>query len=241
MFATMARHELKNLLRDRMTVFLAAYPIAIGFALRYLAAEGIIEGQALNISAVLLCLITGFSFGAIAGMSLLDDRDDLVLHSIQISPVPVWKYIWLKITFVYVLALIGGMMIIWISGALKMSLLQNILISALSAMQVPFLAFLINAFAKNKVEGFVAMKGSGFLLVFPVAGFFFLDAKEWLFAIAPGHWAAKAVQHLLLEPAINAGLARMNLGFYAYLMIGFAYNALFAVMAYSMFKRRNAF
>lgn len=241
MFATMARHEMKNLLRDKMTVFLAAYPIVIGFALRYLAAEGIIAGQALNISAVLLCLITGFSFGAIAGMSLLDDRDDLVLYSIQISPVPVWKYIWLKISFVYVLALIGGMMIIWISGALKMSLLQNVLISALSAMQVPFLAFLINAFAKNKVEGFVAMKGSGFLLVFPVAGFFFLDSKEWLFAIAPGHWAAKAVQHLLLEPAINAGVAKMNLGFYAYLLIGFAYNALFAVMAYSMFKRRNAF
>lgn len=241
MFWTMARHETKNLLRDKMTLFMVSYPIVIGLALRYLASKQIVAGQALNISAVLLTLMTGFSFGAVAGMSLLDDRDDLVLYSIQISPVPVWKFIWLKICFVYVLALVGGMLIIWVSGALDLSLFENLLISALSAMQVPFLAFLINAFARNKVEGFVAMKGSGFLLVFPVAGFFFLDLKEWLFAIAPGHWAAKAVQYLQMRPAIDAGLANMNLSFLSYLTIGFLYNALFAAFAYSLFKRRNAF
>ncbi len=129
MFWTMARHETKNLLRDKMTLFMASYPIAIGLALRYLAAEQIVAGQALNVSAVLLTLMTGFSFGAVAGMSLLDDRDDLVLYSIQISPVPVWKFIWLKIAFVYVLALIGGMLIIWVSGALDLSFTENLLIS----------------------------------------------------------------------------------------------------------------
>ena len=173
-------------------------------------------------------------------MSLLDDRDDLVLYSIQISPVPVWKFIWLKIAFVYVLALIGGMLIIWVSGALDLSFTENLLISALSAMQVPFLAFLINAFAKNKVEGFVATKEAASCRL-PVAGFFFLDIKEWLFAIAPGHWAAKAVQYLLLRPAIDAGLTNMNLTFFSYLAIGFVYNALFAAFAYSLFKKRNAF
>jgi len=239
MFGTMAKHELKNLLRDRMTLFLGLYPIAIGLILRFMAQRGVIAGQALNVSAVMLTLLTGFSFGAIAGMSLLDDRDDLVLYSIQISPVPVWKFIWMKVLFVYVLSLIGGVMIILVSGAMSMSFAQNLLVSALSAMQVPFLAFLINAFAKNKVEGFVAMKGSGFLLVFPVAGFFFLDRREWLFSIAPGHWAAKAVQYLQLKPAIEAGVAKMNLTFFSYLLIGFAYNAMFAALSYALFRKRN--
>lgn len=85
------------------------------------------------------------------------------------------------------------------------------------------------------------MKASGFLIIFPMVGYFFLDAKEWLFSIAPGHWAAKAVQYFTLKPAIDAGYASMNLDFFAYIGIGFLYNALFVLFTYRMFKRRNSF
>jgi fluoroquinolone transport system permease protein len=99
-------------------------------------------------------------------------------------------------------------------------------------MQVPFVAFLINAFAKNKVEGFVLMKATGFMILFPVASFFFVDAKEWVFAIAPAHWPAKAIQYLLLKPAIDQGLIKINLGIYGYIALGAAYNALFIILTY---------
>jgi len=241
MFGTMVRHEFKNLLREKMTQMMFVMPVLFGLVVRVLAARGVIAGDSLDLVSVMLALLIGMFFGAAAGMSLLDDRDDLVLYSIQISPVSVWKYIWLKIAVTYMLALIGGMLVVWISGALSMTFLQVLLVSALSAMQVPFTAFLINTFAKNKVEGFVAMKASGFLIIFPLVGYFFLDAKEWLFSIAPGHWAAKAVQYIALKPAIDAGAVSMNLGFFSYIAIGFVYNAAFILFTYRMFKRRNSF
>ena len=78
-----------------------------------------------------------------------------------------------------------------------------------------------------------------FLYLFPIAGFFFLDWVEWCFAIAPAHWVAKAVQHSLLQPAIDAGLTAMNLNFYQYLGLGYVYNLLLVAAAYSLFKRNN--
>ncbi|HOY89771.1 MAG TPA: hypothetical protein PKZ09_08370, partial [Bacillota bacterium] len=149
--------------------------------------------------------------------------------------------IWLKVAVISAMAFVGGMMIIWISGAFDMRFYQMAVVSLLSSMQVPITAFVMNSFAKNKVEGFVAMKASGFLMVFPIVGFFFKDAKEWFFAFAPGHWVTKAVQRLALEPAISAGLAKMNLSFASYVVIGFLYNAALIVLAYALFRRKNPY
>ncbi|HNV34713.1 MAG TPA: hypothetical protein PKK63_04180 [Bacillota bacterium] len=241
MLKTMIRHEFKNMLRERMTQMLFFYPMLMGLVVRYLISRGTVKGIALELSAMLLVLLTGMLFGSIAGMSLLDDRDDLVVYSIQISPVPLWKYIWLKIAVISAMAFIDGIMIILISGAFDMRPYQMIIVSLLSSMQVPINAFMMNAFAKNKVEGFVAMKATGFLMVFPIVGFFFRDAKEWFFAFAPGHWVTKAVQRIALEPMITAGLARMNLGFASYVAIGFFYNALLIALTYGLYRRKNPY
>lgn len=85
------------------------------------------------------------------------------------------------------------------------------------------------------------MKASAFLMLLPIAGFFFLDAKEWLFAIAPGHWAAKAIQYAILRPGIAAGIVSMNLDFYQYCIIGFLYNLALAAVAFRIFRRKNDF
>ena len=148
-------------------------------------------------------------------------------------------YIWFKICFAFVLAVLAGFFIIWFSGALEIGSGDILLLATLSALQVPIIAFFINAFAKNKVEGFVTMKGTGFSLIFPVAAYFFLDWKEWLFSFAPAHWLAKAVQYLFLRPGIEAGIVEMNLNFYQYLGIGFAYNLLLTSGAFILFKKRN--
>lgn len=239
MFITMAKFELKNLIREKMTMFMFFYPLVLGGIAKYLIVIEVVEGQTMAIIAIMLSLIIGFSYGAMAGFSLLDDRDDQVLASIQISPIPLSHYVWFKVLFTAVLAVLAGFFMIWYIGVFNMTAGEILLVSILSALQVPTVAFLINAFAKNKVEGFVTMKAVGFLLLFPVGSFFFLDAKEWLFAIGPGHWAAKAVQYSIYRPMIEAGLVTMNLNFYQYLGIGALYNILVIVAAYRFFERKN--
>lgn len=238
MVVTMAKTEIKNLLRDRMTVIFLLYPFILGGIGKYLIDNEIVAGQLMGVIAMILSIITGFVFGAMGGFSLLDDRDDQVLISIQISPVSLRMYMLMKIGLLYLLAIAGNCFVIWMMGAVKMAPGDVVLVSALAALQMPITAFLINAAAQNKVEGFVAMKGSAFLLFLPVGAFFFLDAKEWLFALAPGHWAAKAVQAAMLQPQLEAGLVHMNLTFYQYVGIGLVYNLVLVALAYRAIERR---
>src|SRR5690554_554080 len=239
MLTTMLKHEIKNLLRERMTFVMLLYPIILGGIGKYLVSQNIVEDQAIGITAMLVTLFAGFAYGAMSGFSLLDDRDDQVLESIQIAPISVQWYIWFKVCFAYVLAVIAGFFIIWFVGVLDITPVEILLISALSALQTPIAAFFINAFSKNKVEGFVAMKGFGFTIILPIAAFFFLDWVEWLFAIAPGHWVAKAVQYSFLESAIEISLEEMQLGFYQHVGFGFLYNLLLAAVAFILFKKKN--
>lgn len=239
MFGSMIKFELKNVIREQMTIVMLIYPFVFGLLGRALIHFEVVYGQGVELTAILISLLAGFSFGAMGGFSLLDDRDDQVLSSIQITPVPVQWYIWFKVCFAYILAVFAGFFVIWVVGAFDLSPGRILLVSALSALQAPVVMFIINAFSENKVEGFVAMKGSGFLLIFPVVSFFFLDAVEWVFAIAPAHWPAKALQYAMMEPAIEMGLAEMNLGFSGYVGIGFAYNLLLVAATYILFKRKN--
>ena len=239
MFATMARFEFMNIIRERMTAVMLLWPLVLGGLAKYAIHSGLVEGQAAGVIAMFITLLAGFAFGAMVGISLLDDRDDQVFVSIQISPVSLKLYIWFKICFVYVLAVIAGFFIIRLVDAFAMTSGEVFLVSVLSAMQVPIVAFLVNAFAKNKVEGFITMKATGFLLMFPIGGFFFLDAKEWLFALAPAHWAAKAVQHTMLRPLIEAGYVSMNLNFYQYIGLGVLYNLALIAATYGFFAKKN--
>jgi len=239
MLVTLVKFELKNLLREKMTAVMFMWPLVLGFLGRYLINNNIVEGQIMNVTATIMALIGGFAFGAMAGFSILDDRDDQVFDSIQISPIALSLYVWFKVLFIYILAVLANFFIIWFIGAIELTVIEILLVSLLSALQVPIVAFLINAFAKNKVEGFVTMKATGFLLLFPIGGFFFLDSKEWLFAIAPGHWAAKAVQYSIIKPLIDAGFVKMNLNFNQYILFGIAYNLLLVYLAYGIFKKKN--
>ena len=239
MLIRLMKFEFKNLLRDRMTAMLLVYPIMVGFLGKYLLENQNFDENGINLLVVALTIISGMIFGSMAGFSILDDRDDNVFLSIQISPMNVRFYVWFKVLFVYILSVLANLLIFLIMGGLGLELTDFILISLLIGLQVPINAFLINALSSNKVEGFIAMKGSGFLIIFPVVAFFFLDWKEWLFAFAPAFWGVKAVQSRLLQSYIDLGLVSMNLDFWMYLGIGFVYNLVLVYLMYNVFKRKT--
>ncbi|MBP7402073.1 MAG: hypothetical protein KBA30_05595, partial [Clostridia bacterium] len=121
LFRTMLLSELHNVLRERMTVLMVFLPLVMGGVIRILIDRGVAEGDVLGVLAVMCALLAGFMYGALAGFSLLDDRDDQVLLSIGISPYPLWAYIWFKIGFSFVLAVGAGMALIALPGAVPMS------------------------------------------------------------------------------------------------------------------------
>lgn len=195
MFKRVLMHELKNIFRDKMYAFFMVYPIIIGivayFLIPYLRTE--VGDLVANIVALMFVIMTSFMFGAITGFTLLDDQDDQVLYSLRITPIKVSDYIWIKLMMSYILGVISTFLLVFITKLFESSVLNMVGISLLASLQAPMLALFINAFASNKVEGFVFMKSTGIIVMIPMAALFLTNWTEVFLGIVPGFWVARIV------------------------------------------------
>lgn len=233
MFIRVLKHEIRNVLRDKMYAFFMFYPIIIGvvayFLIPYLRTEvGILVA---NIVALLFVLMTPFMFGAITGFTLLDDQDDNVLYSLKITPIKVAHYIWIKLSFSYVLGFVATFLLVFITKLFESSIWNMIGISLLAALQAPMLSLFINAFASNKVEGFVFMKATGIVVLIPIASLFLTNWTELFLGVIPGFWSARLVSMSLIP-------AQYLLDEFWYYLLGFIVNIGLVYILYIKYKRR---
>lgn len=203
MYLSFIHAEFKKWMRDPMLSFMIAYPLVIGlvgrYGLRYIeSASGISLLPYTDIILVVLTLVTPNIFGALLGFSILDDRDDNILQSVQVTPLSVVGFLAFRVLLVMLLSFVSTLFVMWFVEIGNLAWWDMVTVSILSSLAAPATGLLINALATNKVEGFVAMKGVvGILIVFPVVGLFFTDLKELFFALAPGFWPAKVLSSLV--------------------------------------------
>ena len=233
MMIRVLKHELKNILRDKMYLFFMVYPVIIGvvayYLIPYLKAEvGLLIA---NIVALVFVLMTSFMFGAITGFTLLDDQDDNVLFSLKITPIKVSHYIGIKLLFSYILGFLATFLLVYITKLFESSIWNMMGISLLAALQAPMLALFINAFASNKVEGFVFMKATGILVMIPIASLFLTNWTELFLGIIPGFWAARLVSMSLIP-------SDYLLNEFWYYILGFIVNGLLIYVLFKKYKQR---
>lgn len=198
MWTTILKAELRNMKRDPMYFFFAIYPIILGtigyFLIPYIEEQAPGSPWA-NILAMLFIILTGYIFGAITAFTLLDDKDDNVLMSLKITPISVKHYVIIKLFISFIFGFVATIAIIYGTGFLEGSNFGTILlIGIIGAIQGPGIALIVNSFSQNKVEGFVIMKLSGLIIIFPVIAFFVTGWIQNLLGIAPGYWAARIIE-----------------------------------------------
>ncbi len=206
MIGTIIKAELKAMLRDRMYAFFAIYPAifgAIGYFLVKWFEEEYPGGLGGPITAMVLIVVTGYVFGALIAFTLLDDKDDQVLMSLKITPISVKYYIYVKILAGMIFGFIATLILLLATDFLPdANFLTIIGVAILGSIQVPSVVLIVNSFSSNKVEGFVVMKLSGIVLLFPVIGFLVTGAVQRLFGLAPGYWAGALVE---IELGVDTG------------------------------------
>ena len=215
MILTVIKAELRNMVRDKMYLVFALYPIILGtigyFLIDYI--EGKVEPTNLapEIVAMFLILMSGYIFGALIAFTLLDDKDDLVLMSLKITPISVKSYVIVKLVVAFIFGFVATLVITLATNFLPDATFWHImLISFVGALQAPGVALIVNSFSSNKVEGFVVMKLSGLILILPVIAFFVMDWQEVFLVFAPGFWPARLIQmarHPHRRPRPGAGLS----------------------------------
>lgn len=195
-------HEIKNIVRDKMYLFLALYPILITsiayFLIPYLKYNA--PSIATDIVVLMLILINGFVFGAITAFTLLDDYDDKVLLSLKITPISVKYYVLLKLLISYIFGLLATIILLFFSGFMfNSNALDLTYIIILAPLQGPLFSMLITSLSNNKVEGFVIMKMSGLILLVPIASLFMTGWNELFLSVFPGFWTARIISIQLIN------------------------------------------
>lgn len=235
MIKTVIKAEVKNMFRDKLYAFFAIYPAIFG-AIGYFFVQWIEKeypgGVWDSIVAMMLIVVTGYVFGALIAFTLLDDKDDKVLMSLKITPVSVKTYIYVKMFVGMIFGFIATLILILATNFLGDANIFIILaVALLGAIQVPSVVLIVNSFSDNKVEGFVVMKMSGLVLMFPLIGFLVSGWAEYFLGVAPGYWAGRIVELQLLPTESGSAL----LVFFA----GVSYNILATWLLMKVYTKRS--
>jgi len=237
MIGAFVSSEVKKWTRDPFMVFMLIYPLLFALVGRYLipyvaeSSDFMLEAFS-DIVLVALLLFCPAIYGAVVGFSILDDRDDNILISVQVTPLDVHQFLSVRLVLASFMTFATCLFIIWFTGLVTMTTAEAATISLMIALGTPVVGFLINSLSSNKVEGFAIMKGFGTASLFPLVGLFFFDVKELLFSVVPGFWPAKMIGIIFRGEGIHF------LSYNQYLWIGLVYIALATFFVFGVFRRK---
>lgn len=237
MFLHVLKNELKSITRDPMYAFFSVYPFIFGAA-GYFIVDAINDPTWSSMVTMFLIIMTSYVYGAVTGFTLLDDKDDKVLISLKITPISTKMYVFVKLLIGYVFGFVATIIVVLATNFLPDTpFWMLLLISAVSSLQAPFLALVVNSFASNKVEGFVIMKGTGITLILPAVAFWLTDWKEFFLIIAPGFWPARMIQMEIMPSDIFP--IEYNLPILVYFILGVAYNLFLSTLLFKIYTKKS--
>ena len=228
---TLTGTELRNVRRDSLLRWMAAFPIFIALLLGWLVPlidanlELDLQPHYLLIMSTYAVLASPVMIGFIVGMLLLDERDDGTLQAIRVTPLSMRRYLAWKLSLPIAVTTLLTLLGIPLAGLIPFQL--NFTAAALvGALWAPILALAMAAFANNKLQGFVLMRVTNILLLIPM-GVWFLDARwEPLFALLPAYWPLKTFW-----------LAARGESYLLFFLIGAVYHAAIVAWLYRRFQR----
>jgi len=257
-YLPLLKYEAKTIVRDPVNLYMCLFPVIILFLSSFvfpMILESIdpIQGTVIKVTMLLL-LVVILAFGSffLAAMStflLLEQKDEHTLNTIAVTPVGTSGYLKFKMAYIYLMS-VAGIIVILLGTKLiagdkytiwGTSVFDNIDISHIVSFAVvnglftPALAMLQGAFAKNKVEGFAFIKGTGMLALVPALMVLeaFQGGLQYMLGIFPNFWAIRGML-LKLMPSENGA----NLSYTLYLLIGGVYNVILLVAAYRVFLKK---
>ncbi len=237
----LAVNDLKNVIRDRMFVFLFfAYPVMLILVSRiivHLIAPRI--GNMFPLAANFSVLFMFFTiaipmiFSFIVAFLILDERDEHLLTVLRVMPISRNSYLIYRMFFMSLFAFIVLLIFPLLSGLVdgtQFSYLAYIPVAILFALFTPFLALLVASFATNKVQAFAIFKIGGTVFMLPIFAFFLnLGNLKYIFSPIPNFWSLMSLDSVIQ----NGTLDIVHLG------IGFVFHiALIAVLFY-IFNKKN--
>ncbi len=256
-YVKLLRYEIKNILRDKMTLIMLLYPLLMIFIGAFVLPTLVEnygeteEGQTLATLTIIIIFanIAPFVTAAMLGFNLIDHSDENTLNTIRVTPVSLKGYVIFKTIYAYIISVNASF---WALYGVKMLSgdnytfhgvnlwdqfsLTNILLYALVAgLFTPVFALILASMSKNKIEGFAYMKTAGVIVILPAVLVLdtMQDFKQYFIGILPTFWPMKG---LLSEAALLTH--EHNISYPAYMIIGSLYAITLSILAYKKFENK---
>lgn len=126
--------------------------------------------------------------GMVAGFLLLDERDEGVLHALQVTPVPFRSFLAYRLFLPIVLGFVLTLVAYPLAGLVPLPAWQVATCALLASASGPIMALVLVRFAEDKVAGFVVVKAMNVVNLLPVAAFFLPGPVQWAAGAVPTYW-----------------------------------------------------
>jgi fluoroquinolone transport system permease protein len=234
------KYEANTIIRDPVNVYMFLFPVLMLLMSSFwfpVLFESIDPAQEARLKmSMLLVLVVILVFGtfflaAMATFLLVEQKDESTMTDLYLASV-VGNIVVLQGTKLlardkYTIMGIRVLDNIGISHIVSFAVVGGLFTPALGLMQA--------AFAKNKVEAFAFVKGTGILGLIPALMVLeaFQGDMQYVLGVFPNFWAVKGMLLQLMPVGHTA-----NLSYPAYLAIGGVYNLILIIAAYRFFLKK---
>jgi len=236
----LAVNDFRNIIRDRMFVFLFfAYPVMLILISRiivHIISPRIGDSFALaaNFSVIFLffTLLIPLIFSFLAAFLILDERDEHLLTVLRVMPISRNSYLIYRMFFISLFSLIVLLLFPPLSGLIdttQFTYFSYIPVAVLFAFFTPFLALLVASFATNKVQAFAIFKIGGTVFMLPIFAFLLnLGDLKYIFSPIPNFWSIMALNTVLVDGTLDI----------VYVSIGFVYHVILIAILFTIFNKK---
>ncbi len=146
---------------------------------------------------------------AVAGVfvpasSLVQEKMDRTLSAVLVTPARISQVLWAKMTLGVMLAVVTGMVALWMNGAFGSSPWVMVLAVALGSIMMAEIGAALGSWAPDQNTLFAAWKGGAILIIFPMIFFMFPSLPQWI--------AKLGVTYYFLQPIFDLALFDAEFG-----------------------------
>ena len=135
-------------------------------------------------------------FSFISSMVLIDEKESEVAKVYGITPLTKFQFLVSRFMIPYFFTVVLNIVLVRVQPFYLISLLDNLLISFLTALVVPVYVLGINSIVKNRMQGMVYIKAFNMIVLIPIAAFFVPEQIKNIFGILPTHWVFQSIDHI---------------------------------------------
>lgn len=190
--------DIRSVGRDPILLFMAGYAVFLSAVGRWLIPWIVDEtAETFDLTPYIPLIVTFFTvqcgplvLGPLAGLLLLDERDERSLLALRTTPLSMTRYTFYRAGIPALLSVALCFSGVWFVGLVDVSWPRLLVVAILVGAETPMFALLLAGFASNKVEGLAVAKALGLLALPGVLGWFLDPPVRWLLGIVPTLWPA---------------------------------------------------